>query len=113
MRAVEDVAFHFSQAKLLLQSADHQLGLEIIAREDVYVYVTKFGENMDAYVTLGKEDESRNTLFLGIQPLVLVLGYLGSRDLSHPDLLGVGIEELVNELRILHLFGIAVIPINY
>jgi hypothetical protein len=66
---------------------------------------------MDAYVTLGKEDESRNTLFLGIE--TLVMGHLGSGDLSHPDLLGVGIEELINEFRISHLFGIDAIPVNY
>ncbi|MCL0037368.1 hypothetical protein M1N15_01960 [Dehalococcoidia bacterium] len=111
MRTVEDVAFHVSQAKLLLQSADHQIRLKIIAREDIYVYVGKFGENMDTYVTLGKEDKSRNTLFLGIQ--TLVLGHLGSGDLSHPDLSGVGIEEVINEFRVSHLFGIAAIPVNY
>ena len=61
--------------------------------------VSLLGKGMNTDVTFSKEDEARNTpaLEFGLG----ISRYLGGCDLDHPDLRGIEVEELVNEVYIL------------
>ncbi len=107
---IENIAPDFGQAKFLLKVSNGLLGVKLLAGEDVDIDVGTLGESVDANMALRYEDKSRDTPIFGFG--ADVLGNLWGRDLCHPDLRGINVEELVDEINILHFLDVTSVAID-
>jgi hypothetical protein len=86
------------------------LGVELLAGENVDIDVGTLGESVDANMALRYEDKSRDPPIFGFG--ADVFGNLWGRDLCHPDLRGINVEELVDEINILHFLDVTSVAID-
>ena len=105
-----NIAPDFGQTKLLLKVSYCLLGVKLFTGEDIDIDVGTLGEGVDADMALRDEDKTGNTPILGFG--ADVFGNLWGRDLCHPNLRGISIEELVDEVYVLHFLGIATVAID-
>ena len=107
---IENIAPDFGQTKFLLKVSNGLLGVKLLAGEDVDIDVGTLGESVDANMALRYKDKSRDTPIFGFG--ADVLGNLWGRDLCHPDLRGINVEELVDEINILHFLDVTSVAID-
>ena len=108
--SIDNIAPDFGQAKSLLKVSNDLLGVKLLAGEDVDIEVGTLGESVDANMALRYKDKSRDAPIFGFG--ADVLGNLWGRDLCHPDFRGISIQELVDEINILHFLGITTVAID-
>src|SRR3972149_5628120 len=108
--AGQDARLHVRQAEMLLHVGHGALSIETLAREDVDPDEPAFREGVDGDMALSDEDESGDAPVLG--PAALVPVNMRRRDLGHPDLLRVAIQERAHKLFVRQRFRVASVPVN-
>ena len=73
-------------------------GVEGLAGEDVHPDVAAVGKGMGGDMALGDEDEAGDAPVLGFA--AYVSAYMGRRDLGHPDLFGIAIQERAYQILV-------------